>query len=82
MMKISNAQQLLATETLSTQDLQNVKGGLTISGSIGRVEGSLTLTRDNISLSFTRADGTTTTLSWGIADDDKRRERPGGIQTQ
>lgn len=82
MMKISNAKQLLAAEAMSLSEQQHTKGGLTVSGSIGNVQGSLTLTRNNVSLSFTRKDGTTTTLSWDIADDDKRRERPGGIQTQ
>lgn len=81
MMKISNAKQLLAAEVIGAQEQQNVKGGLTISGSIGNVQGSLTLTRTSLSLSYTK-DGATTTLSWDIADDDKRRERPGGIQTQ
>lgn len=83
-MKISNAKQLLAAEAIGVQEQQNVKGGLTVSGSIGSVQGSLTLTSTSLSLSYTK-DGKTTTLSYSIADiadDDKRRERPGGIQTQ
>ncbi len=81
MMKISNAKQLLAAEAISTQEQSHVKGGLTLSGSIGGVQGSLSLTSTNLTLSYTK-DGATTTLSWDIADDDKRRERPGGVQTQ
>jgi hypothetical protein len=81
MMKICNMQNLLAEEIISGEELQDIKGGLTLSYSGANFQANLTVSNGNISGSATFR-GNTSTFSWGIADDDKRRERPGGVQTQ